>query len=224
MTTDARRTATDTKTRILDAAERLFAERGFEGTSIRAVTAEAGANLAAVGYHFGAKEALFAAVLRRIRGPVNDEQLRRLGELEAGEGEAGGGAPSVEDLVGAYVSPLVDLLGRDEDRGRAISRLVARILADGGGETQRATVDVVEEVEARYLRAFARALPHISPEELWWRFRATVVVVAFHRVAVFPTGRPPEARPETEEDLRAWLISFLTAALCAPSANATPRP
>ncbi|CAA9412384.1 MAG: Transcriptional regulator, AcrR family, partial [uncultured Rubrobacteraceae bacterium] len=51
MTTDARRTATDTKTRILDAAERLFAERGFEGTSIRAVTAEAGANLAAVGYH-----------------------------------------------------------------------------------------------------------------------------------------------------------------------------
>lgn len=193
MTTDAGRTAADTKTRILDAAERLFAERGFEGTSIRAVTAEAGANLAAVGYHFGSKEALFAAVLRRIRGPVNDEQLRRLGELEAGEGEAGGGAPSVEDLVGAYVSPLVDLLGRDEDRGRATSRLVARILADGGGEAQRATVDVVEEVEARYLRAFARALPHISPEELWWRFRATVVVVAFHRVAVFPTNRPPEA-------------------------------
>lgn len=221
MTTDARRTAVDTKTRILDAAERLFAERGFEGTSIRAVTAEAGANLAAVGYHFGSKEALFGAVLRRFRGPVNDEQLRRLEELEAGEGEAGGGASSVEGLVGAYVSPLVDLLGRDEERGQIIARLVARILSDGGGEAQRATIAEVEEVEDRYLRAFARALPHISPEELWWRFRATVVVVAFHRVAVFPTGRPAEARPETQEDLRAWMVAFLTAALRAPSA--TPR-
>jgi hypothetical protein len=81
----------------------------------------------------------------------------------------------------------------------------------------------VEEVEHRYLRAFERALPHLSPEELWWRIRTTVVVTAFHRVAVFPTGRPVEARPETEEDVRAWMVAFLSAALRAPAASVTPR-
>jgi len=51
----------DTRTQLLDAAERLFAERGFRGTSIRAITDLAGANLAAVGYHFGSKAELLAA-------------------------------------------------------------------------------------------------------------------------------------------------------------------
>ena len=219
--TETGQTATDTKGRILDAAEGLFAERGFEGTSIRAVTTEAGVNLAAVGYHFGSKEALFGAVVRRIIGPVNAEQLRLLGELEAETDEAGE-EPSVEDIIGAFVAPLGDLLSRDEERGRAISRLVARILADPGG-TQRTVMSEVEEVEHRYLRAFERALPHLSPEELWWRIRTTVVVTAFHRVAVFPTGRPVEARPETEEDVRAWMVAFLSAALRAPAASVTPR-
>src|SRR6202161_4745138 len=60
----------DTRTRILDAAEGLFAERGFRGTSVRAITGLAGANLAAVGYHFGSKAELLAAVTRRVTVPI----------------------------------------------------------------------------------------------------------------------------------------------------------
>lgn len=214
---------TDTRERILDAAEALFAEHGFAGTSVRSVTAAAGTNLNAINYHFGSKEGLFRAVVGRIIRPVNEEQLRLLEGLEAEGGEAGG-APSVEELIAAYVSPLVELLGRDEERGRAISRLVARVLADAGGVSQRAALAEVEESEGRYLRAFARALPHLPPEELWWRFRSTIVVIAFHRLAAFPTGRPPpEAPPETGEDVRSWMVAFLTAALRAPSADAAPR-
>lgn len=211
----------DTKNRILNAAEALFAEHGFAGTSVRAITAAAGTNLNAINYHFGSKEALFGAVVRRIISPVNAEQLRLLGEVEAERKEAGE-EPSVEDIVGAFVAPLGDLLSRDEERGRAISRLVSRILADPGG-AQRTVVSEVGEVEDRYLRAFERALPHLSSEELWWRIRTTIVVTAFHRVAVFPTGRPPGARPETEEDVRAWMVAFLSAALRAPAASTTPR-
>ena len=55
-----------TKDRILDAAERLFSEHGFDGTSLRAVTDEAEANLAAVSYHFGGKLRLFQAVFERV--------------------------------------------------------------------------------------------------------------------------------------------------------------
>src|SRR5688572_23669682 len=72
-----------TKERLLNAAERLFAARGFAGTSLREVTAEAGANVAAVHYHFGSKEELLRAVLSRIVAPVNAERLTLLERVEA---------------------------------------------------------------------------------------------------------------------------------------------
>ncbi len=72
-----------TKAAILDAAERLFALNGFEATSVRTITAEAGANLGAVNYHFGAKDGLILAVLKRIFQPVNERRLRLLDEFEA---------------------------------------------------------------------------------------------------------------------------------------------
>ena len=65
-----------TKDRILDAAEALFMEHGFEATSLRAITAAAGVNLAAVNYHFGSKEELFQAVLTRRLDPMNQERAR----------------------------------------------------------------------------------------------------------------------------------------------------
>lgn len=209
---------TDTRERILDAGEALFAEHGFAGASVRAITAAAGTNLNAVNYHFGSKEGLFRAVVHRIMGPVSEEQLRRLDNLEADEGEAGE-APSVEVLVDAYVSPLTDLLERDRERGQAISRLVARILADDGASFLRAALDEVEEADGRYLRAFARALPHLPTQELWWRFQNTAVVVTFHRAAAFAGGSPPA----TEEDSRAWIVAYVTAAMRAPAVNARPR-
>ncbi len=206
-TTDAR----DTRERILDAGEMMFADQGFAGASVRAVTAAAGTNLNAVNYHFGSKEGLFRAVGRRVMGPVNEEQLRLLTDLEAEQREAGR-APSAEELIGAYASPIVDLLERDEERGRRVSRLFARVLADASGGLDRAVLDEVEESEERYLRAFARALPHLPTEELWWRFQATRVVVAFHWV-LFADGRPPE----TGEGFRGWMLPYLAAAMRAPS-------
>ena len=73
----------DTRTRILDAAEHLFAERGFNGTSVRAITDLAGANLAAVGYHFGSKAELLAAVIRRVTEPIIAAQGAGLDRLLA---------------------------------------------------------------------------------------------------------------------------------------------
>ena len=71
-----------TKDRILDAAESLFMEHGFEATSLRSITAAAGVNLAAVNYHFGSKEELFQAVLTRRLDPMNQERLDLLSALE----------------------------------------------------------------------------------------------------------------------------------------------
>ena len=71
-----------TKDRILDAAESLFMEHGFEATSLRSITAAADVNLAAVNYHFGSKEELFQAVLTRRLDPMNQERLDLLTALE----------------------------------------------------------------------------------------------------------------------------------------------
>src|SRR5277367_4422518 len=89
----------DTKSKILDVAENLFGNQGFEGTSLRDITAKAQVNLAAVNYHFQSKDSLIDAIIERRLAPVN---RRRLGMLEAA-----GPSPSVEQIVNAFLSPLL---------------------------------------------------------------------------------------------------------------------
>src|SRR5712664_2775130 len=103
----------DTKTRILDAAELLFMEHGFEATSLRQLTSAAGVNLAAVNYHFGSKEELFQAVLTRRLDPMNQERIDLLDRVAR---EAGGKAPTCEKILFAMLIPALRL-ARDEKRG-----------------------------------------------------------------------------------------------------------
>src|ERR687896_2628027 len=88
----------ETRTRILDAAEELFMQHGFEGTSMRQLTTKAGVNLAAVNYHFGSKEALVEAVFRRRLDPMNGARIAALEALEAT-----GRALSPEAIIRAFV-------------------------------------------------------------------------------------------------------------------------
>src|SRR5712692_9649114 len=96
----------NTKDRILDVAERLFARDGIEATSLRTITAEAGVNLAAVNYHFQSKDALIQAVIARRMGPVNE---RRLALFDACEAEAGNGPLPIEKVVDAFIRPVVEI-------------------------------------------------------------------------------------------------------------------
>src|SRR5256884_3847765 len=109
----AEATSADTKTRILDAAERLFVEHGFEATSLRQLTTAAGVNLAAVNYHFGSKEELFQAVLTRRLDPMNQERIELLEKVER---DAGGRPLSCEKILFAMLIPALRL-ARDEKRG-----------------------------------------------------------------------------------------------------------
>lgn len=78
----------DTVDRILDAAEELFAERGFAETSLRMITSKAGVNLAAVNYHFGSKNALIQSVFARFLTPFSATLEAEFDELEARPGSA----------------------------------------------------------------------------------------------------------------------------------------
>src|SRR5262245_39243766 len=92
-----------TRERLLDAAERLFATRGFEATSLRDVTSQAKANIAAVNYHFGSKDALVRAVFERRLGEVN---RRRIELLDA----RGRGRPDPEQILHAFIAPTFALM------------------------------------------------------------------------------------------------------------------
>jgi AcrR family transcriptional regulator len=199
----------DTRTQILDAAERLFAERGFRGTSVRAITDLAGANLAAVGYHFGSKAELLAAVVRRAIEPITAAQGAGLDRLLARTAE-----PSVADLVEAFAGPLFDGMPAGDESGARTSRLIVTIIVDPAEEMRTWTGPAEDAVRDRFLAAFARALPDLSAEELWFRLRGMLAVAAVDRVDVH--NRPADLSPPGGEAARRWAITFLAAALSAP--------
>jgi len=209
------RGASETRERILDAAQELFGAHGLEGTSLRAVTAAAGVNLAAVNYHFGSKEELFRAVIRRVMGPVTDEHRRRIEELRGGE-------PSVEELLDAFVTPFVRLMSGREDR--SVARLVGRILTDPDEEIRHRTFEQTGETDAMYLEAFGRALPHLSVEELLWRFYAVLGTIMFQLIGATAMETVAEAPPfkasaRNAEETSIRTVAFLAAGLKAPAAD-----
>ena len=147
-------------------AERLFAERGYDATSLRAVTGEAEVNLAAVHYHFGGKQKLFQAVFERRVAAINRERIDRLDELEASSGVE---APPLDEVLRAFLGPPLRRLRHPDDGERRILQIIGR-LQSSTGEHAQALRDVFRGVQERFFPAFHRALPHLSQEDLFWRF------------------------------------------------------
>jgi AcrR family transcriptional regulator len=201
----------DTRTKILDAAEHLFAEHGYRGTSVRAITDLAGANLAAVGYHFGSKAELLAAVVRRVIEPITTAQCAGLDELLARTPD-----PPVAELVEAFAGPFFDEMPAGNESGARTSRLIVTILSDPAEEARSWTGPDEDTVRERYLAAFARALPGLSPQELRFRMRGILAVTAIDRVEVYQQPSPACLTPVAGEAARHWAITFLTAAMSAP--------
>jgi AcrR family transcriptional regulator len=151
--------------------------------SVRDVLAEAGvANASAVGYYFGSKDGLVAAVERRAVEQVNAERAAGLSALDPG-------AP-LEDLVRSYVAPLVRV--RCAGRGPATARVFTRIFDEPQERWAHNGADEVVEVTGRYLAASAPHLPGLDRHGLTWRWQAVTAVVAFYcHGALEPFGPAP---------------------------------
>lgn len=111
-----------TKQRILDAAERLFGEKGFDLVSLRDITDEADVTLALASYHFGTKQKLFEDVVARRAKMLCDKRKARLSEL--------GDEHTVRDLLEAFIAPLFELLESGDSEWKSYTVLLSR-LADG---------------------------------------------------------------------------------------------
>ena len=152
-----------TRSAILAAAERLYADRGFGDVTLRDIVAEANVNLAAVNYHFGSKDELIAELFVTRSIQTNRE---RLNELKAAE-EAGGGRAAIEDIMRALVGPtLRGCLGPESQRSTA-ARFMIRASIESVPPIRR-----IKNREVDHLRKFAaamrRAMPGRDDTELYW--------------------------------------------------------
>jgi AcrR family transcriptional regulator len=205
----------DTKARILDAAEALFMEHGFEATSLRLITAAAGVNLAAVNYHFGSKEELFQSVLTRRLDPMNQARVALLDRYES---QASGPLACERILAALFIPALA--LARDPARGGSnFLRLLGRAYADPAPFIRQFLSQQYAPMIARFKDAFGRALPHLPRKELSWRLHFIMGALSYTLAGTDALKIIAELNPvETDNDeiLLRRLAPFLLAGLNAP--------
>jgi len=155
---------TDTVSRILDAAEVLFAERGFTETSLRTITSTAGVNLAAVNYHFGSKKELIQAVFERFLTPFTEALAATLDKRVAT------GAPLTVDelLESLYRVGMGSLAAQGRDPQRFM-RLLGLAYTQYQGHLRRFIVSRYGESYRRFAGLLAQALPGLDPVSFYWR-------------------------------------------------------
>jgi AcrR family transcriptional regulator len=202
-----------TRERILDAAEALFADRGFEGTALRDVAARVGIRTPSLYNHFPSKEALYAAVLERVVEPV----LALLAEVVQSPPEERPGPRETVERVMA-------LLARRPD----LPRLVVHEALAGGQHLRPLLQKIVGPVLVRAQEA-ALATPAL---ERWGRERMPLLVLAAYHMVVGHFAIAPFYRELSGQDLlepaalerqTRFLADVLELLVSAPAAHAASR-
>jgi len=211
--------SSNTRESILDTAEALFAQQGHDGTSMRQITGAAGVNLASVNYHFGSKESLVQAVLKRRLEVLNRERLRLLDELEA---QAQGKPLKPSQIVDAFFGTLLRLAADPAQAGSTFLPLLERTMTNPTGFIRALFAEEYADVLDRYRNALFAALPDVPRAEIVWRFQfmlgATSYAIIGTDLLRSVTGWTVDEaeQPDNPELLLPRLMSFLLGGLRAP--------
>lgn len=213
---------TDSRERILDAAERLYAERGLRAPSLREIAAAAQANTGSIYFHFKTKAELTREVFRRRLAPLDAERLAR---LEACEREAAPDAPPLRELLEALIEPLARLT-RGGGGGVHFLGVLGRTYSEPDPEIIRMLEQDHNHTLERFRDSLARALPELPRDQLALRFHFALGSVA-HTLGSDVTwrmlsgGRRPSAR--SWQRVLDELLPFLVAGFEAPQRAREPR-
>jgi AcrR family transcriptional regulator len=167
----------ESREKLVEAAETLFSESGFDGVSIREIAEAAGVNIALIGYYFGGKEGLFTEAFRRSAEPINEGRLALLQEIPLRDGQ-----PELRDLIRAWLLPVFRYDAERTQRHLFIR--LSTILADRSTELfEKLESEIHHSVNGLFLDALQKCLPHISRDTLRWRL---YFVIAATTVATKP--------------------------------------
>jgi AcrR family transcriptional regulator len=205
-----------TRDRLLDATEVLFAAGGSDSISVRAVTTEAEANLAAVGYHFGSKEGLIQAAIARRFNWLNQRRMKQLDELEAA---ASPGLPQLESVVDVFLLPVLNAYPDQPKRSAHLRGFFSRVFSESPEFQKSIRVTGLRKVLDRFSELISEILPELPMDEIYWRIHFSAgpmlsTLLHGHRLRVLSHGL---CDPDDLTGAVIRLRSFVCAGLRAPA-------
>ncbi|MDR9424242.1 MAG: TetR/AcrR family transcriptional regulator [Marinobacter sp.] len=206
----------DTVDRILDAAEVLFAERGFSETSLRMITSKAKVNLAAVNYHFGSKNALIHAVFARFLTPYSATLEESFDELES---KSEGRVPTLDRILWALAESAARMPQRNERGISIFMRLLGLAYTQSQGHLRKFLEQEYSEPFGRFMRLLKEATPELSAVDRYWRIQFMLGATAFTMsssdalIGILETKIGVET---SVQEIAARLVPFLAAGMKAP--------
>ena len=210
------------KERILDAAEQLFAQRGFYGVPLRDITRAAGVDVALVGYHFGGKRELFAAVFERRAEVLNRERLELLEEVRRA---ALPGAAGLEAIINAFTLPLVERSARGGPGWKSYFALIAYVnnSPEFGPLMMTRHFDPLVE---RFIAATREALPDCPPRDIYWgyQFLTGALTLTFAETGRIEQLSGGLCRASDLDSVHERLAPYVAAGIRALCARAGPAP
>lgn len=213
-----------TKDRILDAAERLFAARGFYGVSLRDIARNANVDPALVSYHFGKKEQLFEAVMLRRAELLNMERIQM---LESAKRRHAPGPAPVEEIIDAFTHPLLNRSTKGGEGWRSYFALIAQVNnhPSFGGRMMTQYFDPLVE---RFLDALREALPDRDERDFFWcyHFLSGALTLTFAETGRIDNLSGGLCKSSDLDSVHERLVPFITAgfkALCAPQGEACEK-
>lgn len=205
----------DTKQKILDAAEYLFAREGYRGTSLRAITGKAKANLASVNYHFGSKTSLLEAVIRRRILPLNQMRMKRLEQVRE-EALNRGKRPAVKSVLLAFIEPTL-LFMESSPGARNFVTFIGRSFTDPDDTVRKVFLRFIKSIFHLLFETLCAALPDYRKDIIFWRLHFTMGAL-FHSMHVCRniTVGPKDIRTDIDShSLINQIIPFVTAGVKA---------
>ncbi len=207
-----------TRDRILRTAERLFAERGFNGVSVRELAAAAAVNIASIGYHFENKEGLLSEVYRRHCEPMIEERLRGLAAAKRLRGKA-----KLAAIIEAFVRPALRQVEVEE--GETFIRLRAVLSGENSELLEKLVAENFDQSSTAFIDELCACLPHLSRKDVCWRFHFLLGSIYYtaagpHRIHAFSGGR---CNPSDTEEVIKELVPFMTRAFLAPATKPRTR-
>lgn len=208
----------DTVERILDAAEALFAEKGFAETSLRQITSKAQVNLAAVNYHFGSKKELIQAVFARFLDPFSASLTCTLDERQLEQDTE----QSLDALLELLIEQTLAIKPRSGQDLSTFMRLLGLAFTQSQGHLRRYLNERYSTIWRRYMALMQQAAPSMSPVELFWRVHFMIGTVAFSMSGIKALRAMAEtdfAKSISTEQVMRLMLPFLAAGMRAPSAT-----
>ncbi len=207
----------DTVDRILDAAEVLFAERGFAETSLRLITSKAKVNLAAVNYHFGSKNALIQAVFARFLGPFAVLLRQRLEERLASQKNK---PVDLEELLQIVMVAMIQVPSRNKRSMSVFMRLLGLAYTQSQGHLRKYLEQEYSTEFRLAMRLVKEATPELSSVERFWRIQFMLGATAFTMSSIDALSSILEndlGVATQTEDVMKRLVPFLAAGMRAPA-------